>query len=240
MAAFPAVQTQDWSARDPARHRYRRPSALGAIPGAVLVLFIVVPLLAVVGRAATAEAFWPSLSKPIVREALTLSAITTGITDLIAFLIGTPLAHLLARRRFPGKQLVETVIDVPLVLPPVVAGIALLLAFGRRGLLGHELELVGITLPFTTAAVVMAQVFVAVPFYVRSAKVGILAVPREVEEAAAVDGASPAKVFRDVTLPLALLGRRTNRVWLLGAGRSCLGERGPQAKRRSAGRGGVA
>jgi molybdate transport system permease protein len=206
----------------------------------VLVLFIVVPLLAVVGRAATAEAFWPSLSKPIVREALTLSAITTGITDLIAFLIGTPLAHLLARRRFPGKQLVETVIDVPLVLPPVVAGIALLLAFGRRGLLGHELELVGITLPFTTAAVVMAQVFVAVPFYVRSAKVGILAVPREVEEAAAVDGASPAKVFRDVTLPLALLGRRTNRVWLLGAGRSCLGERGPQAKRRSAGRGGVA
>ncbi|MDF2748611.1 MAG: hypothetical protein K0S98_2898, partial [Propionibacteriaceae bacterium] len=68
MAAFPAVQTQDWSARDPARHRYRRPSALGAIPGAVLVLFIVVPLLAVVGRAATAEAFWPSLSKPIVRE----------------------------------------------------------------------------------------------------------------------------------------------------------------------------
>ena len=97
-------------------------------------------------------------------------------------------------------------IDLPLVLPPVVAGIALLLAFGRRGVLGDELHLIGITLPFTTAAVVIAQVFVAVPFYVRSAKVGILAVPRDIEEAAAIDGADGWTVFRDVTLPLALPG----------------------------------
>jgi molybdate transport system permease protein len=168
--------------------------------------FILVPLLAIVWRTATAGAFWPSLGKPIVREALTLSAVTTGVTLVIAFVVGTPLAHLLARRRFPGKQLVETVVDLPLVLPPVVAGIALLLAFGRRGVLGDELQLIGITLPFTTAAVVIAQVFVAVPFYVRSAKVGILAVPREIEEAAAIDGAAGWIILRDVTLPLALPG----------------------------------
>src|SRR5215210_1703558 len=201
-----AVQTRERPVRDRRDRRLPGPLALGAVPGALLVLFLLVPLLAMVWRAATSAAFWPSLSKPIVREALTLSALTTGTTLGIAFLLGTPLAHLLARRRFPGKQLVETVIDLPLVLPPVVAGIALLLAFGRRGVLGNELQLIGITLPFTTAAVVLAQVFVAVPFYVRSAKVGILAVPREVEEAAAVDGASPAMVFRDVTLPLALPG----------------------------------
>lgn len=170
------------------------------------MLFVVSPLAALAWRAATSPAFWPSLAKPIVRDALFLSAATTAVTLVLAVLFGTPLAFLLARRRFPGKRLVETVIDLPLILPPVVAGIALLLAFGRRGVLGDELQLIGVTLPFTTAAVVVAQVFVAVPFYVRSATVGFLGVPADVEEAAAIDGASTLAALRDVTLPLAMPG----------------------------------
>jgi len=190
---------------DPIVRRGRR-LPVAAIPGSLLVVFIVVPLAALIWRAAQSAAFWSSLAKPIVRDALQLSALTTGITLLVAFSIGTPLAFLLARRQFPGKRLVETIIDLPLVLPPVVAGIALLLAFGRRGLLGDGLQILGITLPFTTAAVVIAQVFVAVPFYVRSAKLGFLAVPPDLEEAAAIDGATAWTSFRDITLPLAAPG----------------------------------
>lgn len=188
----------------PRRRAGRLP--LFALPGLLLVLFIAVPLVALVERALGSSEFWPSLTKPVVRDALRLSAVTTGMTLLIAFVAGTPLAYLLARRAFRGKRLVETIVDLPLVLPPVVAGIALLVAFGRRGLLGDELRLLGIALPFSTAAVVVAQVFVSVPFYVRGAKVGFLGVPTDVEEAAAMDGATAWTAFRDVTLPLALPG----------------------------------
>jgi len=179
---------------------------LFAAPGLLLVLFIMIPLFALVERALGSADFWPSLGKPVVRDALRLSAVTTGTTLLIAVLTGTPLAYLFARHAFRGKRLLETIIDLPLVLPPVVAGIALLVAFGRRGLLGDELRLLGIALPFSTAAVVIAQVFVAAPFYVRSAKVGFADVPRDIEEAAAIDGATRMETFRDVTLPLALHG----------------------------------
>ena len=191
---------------DAASPTWPGPQPLFVVPGGLLVLFILVPLGSLIWRAATSPTFWPSLAKPIVRDALLLSAATTAATLLFAVVLGTPLALLLARRRFPGKRLVETVIDLPLILPPVVAGIALLLAFGRRGVLGDELRLVGVTLPFTTAAVVVAQVFVAVPFYVRSATVGFLAVPPDVEEAAAMDGASALALLRDITLPLAMPG----------------------------------
>ncbi len=119
---------------------------------------------------------------------------------------GTPLAYWLARSGFRGKQLVETLVELPIALPPVIAGVALLMAFGRRGVLGPALEVFGLTLPFTTAAVVLAQLFVAVPFYVRGAALGFRAVPRELEEAAAVDGATPWQAFRRITLPLAFPG----------------------------------
>ena len=139
-------------------------------------------------------------------DALRLSGLTTALALGLAVAFGTPLAWVLARRAFRGRQLVETLVDLPLVLPPVVAGVALLTAFGRRGLLGAELEALGIALPFTTAAVVVAQVFVAAPFYVRSARIGFAAISREVEEAAAIDGADGWRVFRDVTWPLARHG----------------------------------
>ena len=201
----PAPQTAELAA--PATPRSRRGAgALFLAPALLLLTVIALPLVALVIRAIQEEAFGRKLVSDYVVDALRLSAISTAATLVLAVATGTPLAFALARRRFPGKRLVETLVDLPLVLPPVVAGIALLVAFGRRGLLGDELRLLGISLPFTLAAVILAQVFVAAPFYVRSAKVGFAAVPRDVEEAAALDGATPWASFRDVTLPLAMPG----------------------------------
>ena len=142
----------------------------------------------------TAETLW---------QALRLSLVTTGISLTLVVSLGTPLAYLLARRRFYGSRVVDTLIDLPIILPPAVAGIALLMAFGRRGLVGEWLARFGVTLGFTTSAVVLAQCFVALPFFVRAAKAGFGAVHRDVEEAAAIDGATPWRIFRDMTLPLA-------------------------------------
>jgi molybdate transport system permease protein len=190
------------------RRRGRRDdtSRLCAVPSTLLVLFIVIPLVALIWRATADPAFWPSMTKPVVREALWVTLITTVATLLVAIAAGTPLAYLLARRQFPGKWLIETITDLPLVLPPVTAGVALLMAFGRRGVLGPQLEVLGLELPFTMPAVVIAQAFVAGPFYVRGAKLGFASIDAEIEEAAAIDGASILKGFWHVTLPLALPG----------------------------------
>src|SRR5882724_6886029 len=159
-------------------------------PAAVLVLFIVVPLVALIWHAVAEPTFWSSLTAPLVMDALRVTGITTSVTLAVTVIAGTPLAYLLARRDFPGKGLVELETDLPMVLPPVVAGVALLMAFGRRGMLGAPLAVFGMELPFTMAAVVMAQLFVAAPFYIRGARLGFEAVEVEVEEAAAIDGAS--------------------------------------------------
>ncbi|NDJ51805.1 MAG: molybdate ABC transporter permease subunit [Chloroflexi bacterium] len=120
--------------------------------------------------------------------------------------IGTPLAYLFARFQFPLKRILNTLIELPIVMPPVVAGLALLMAFGRRGLLGAPLEMLGITLPFSLAAVLMAQVFVSAPFYIRAAQLKFQSIPRELEEAASIDGADRWREFWFVTLPLSLPG----------------------------------
>jgi molybdate transport system permease protein len=177
-----------------------------AIPTSLLVLFIVIPLVALVWRAVIDPTLWSSLTKRIVLDALWVTGLTTSATLLIALIAGTPLAYLLARRHFPGKWLVETATDLPLVLPPVTAGVALLMAFGRRGVLGPSLAVLGIELPFTMTAVILAQLFVAGSFYVRGAKLGFAAVDPELEEAAAMDGAAAWGCFWYVTLPLALPG----------------------------------
>ncbi len=114
-----------------------------------------------------------AIGRPIVLEAVRLSLVTTGMVLLLALIFGSPLALLLARRRFRGIGLLDSLVDLPIVLPPAVAGLALLLTFGRRGLLGTPLSAVGIELPFTTAAVVVASFFVAAPFYVRAARSGL-------------------------------------------------------------------
>jgi len=117
--------------------------------------------------------------------------------------LGVPLAWVQARLTFPGRRLVRAVTTLPMVLPPVVGGVALLLAFGRRGLLGRPLAAIGIRLPFTTTGAIVAEAFVAMPFLILTAEAGFRAVDADLEEAARALGASPWKVFRRVTLPLA-------------------------------------
>ena len=170
---------------------------------ALLAGFISLPILSLVVWTVN-EGSWRAMTSPVASEALLLSARTTAVTMVIIFLVGTPAAFVLARAEFPGKRLVNSVVDIPAVLPPSAAGIALLLAFGRMGLLGEHLRVFGIQISFTTAAVVMAELFVATHFYVRQAEVGFGRIDGNVEEAAMVDGASRAKVFSKITIPLAL------------------------------------
>ena len=169
---------------------------------ALLAGFISLPILSLVIWTVS-EQSWRAMASPVALDALLLSARTTAVTMGIIFVVGTPAAFVLARAEFLGKRLVNTLVDIPAVLPPSAAGIALLLAFGRMGLLGEHLRVLGIQLSFTTAAVVMAELFVAMHFYVRQAEVGFARINRDVEEAAMVDGASRAKVFSKITIPLA-------------------------------------
>ena len=173
---------------------------LGALllPALALFCFLVIPLVALLWRAI------PGLAvSRLVADALQLSLSTTFATTVISVLVGTPTAYLLARYHFPGRTLLYTLVDLPMVLPPAVAGLALLMAFGRRGLLGGALEAVGIILPFSTAAVVVAQTFVAAPFFIRGARVGFAAVDRRLEQMAATLGLGRWGTFWRVTLPLA-------------------------------------
>jgi molybdate transport system permease protein len=168
----------------------------------LLAGFISLPLLSLVIWTVN-EGAWRAMASPVALDALLLSARTTAVTMAIILVVGTPAAFVLARAEFPGKQLVNTLVDIPAVLPPSAAGIALLLAFGRMGLLGEHLRVLGIEFSFTTAAVVMAELFVASHFYVRQAAIGFASINRDVEEAAMVDGADRAGVFVKITLPLA-------------------------------------
>ena len=127
---------------------------------------------------------------------------TTLLTLAVTIIFGTPVAYLLARRDFPFRRAIDTLLDLPTVLPPSVAGVALLMAFGRRGLLGDWFEVLGIHIAFTQTAVVLAQTFVAAPFFVKAAILGFASVEPELEQAAALDGASGWQVFRRITLPL--------------------------------------
>ena len=178
------------------------PRPLGGL-ALVTALLLGLPVVALVGRALFDGALAETLGLPIVVDALSLSLATTSVSLLLMVALGTPLAYVLARGRFRGRVLLETVVDLPIVLPPSVAGLALLLAFGRRGLLGGPLEAAGLTIPFTTVAVVIAQTFVAAPFFVRTARAGFAAVERDLEDAARVDGASERQLFLAITAPLA-------------------------------------
>jgi molybdate transport system permease protein len=132
-----------------------------------------------------------------------LSLVTSSITTVVAAVLGTPLAYILARWKFKNKSWLELILDLPIVLPPSVAGLALLIAFGRRGLFGPTLGILGINLPFTTAAVVLAQTFVAAPLYVRSARIGFSNIDVQLEESAHVEGANQWQLFSEVMIPLA-------------------------------------
>ncbi len=184
--------------------RHREPALVaGAVLAVVLGLFLALPVVALVVRAFLGESFGDVVRERVLLDALVLSLVTTLLSLALAVAFGTPLAFLLARRRFRGASLVETLVDLPIVLPPSVAGLALLLLLGRRGVLGGPLDLLGISIPFTTLAVILAQAFVATPFYVRSVRSGFLAIDRDLEDAARVDGAGEWDVVRRITVPLA-------------------------------------
>jgi len=168
-----------------------------------LIVFLALPVAILVLRALVGGGLLGALGNRAVLDALGLSLATTAVSLGLTLALGTPLAFLLARRSFRGASIVETIIDLPIVLPPSVAGLALLLLLGRRGVLGGALDVLGISIPFTTLAVILAQTFVAAPFFIRSARAGIAAVDRDVEDAARVDGAGEREVFRWVTVPLA-------------------------------------
>ncbi len=168
----------------------------------LLLLFLVVPVAALIARALSSGEHENARTLQVLRQALGLSLGTTAVTMTIVVTLGTPLAYLLARRRFAGANVVEALVDLPIVLPPAVAGIALLVTFGRNGVLGRWLDQAGITVGFTTVAVIMAQIFVAAPFYVIAARGGFARVDRDLEAAAADLGAPPGKVLKTVTLPL--------------------------------------
>lgn len=172
------------------------------IAAAPLVLFLVVPFVVVVASLSPVELL-AALRSPDALRALELTLRTTVLATLLTLLLGTPVAFLLSRRRFRGHGLLDALVDLPITVPPVVCGVALLLAFGRRGLIGQGLEVLGVNLPFSTAAVILAQVFVASPFFIKAARAGFDAVPARLEAAARTLGASPWHVFWTVTVPLA-------------------------------------
>jgi molybdate transport system permease protein len=173
-----------------------------------MLVFLSLPIIALFLRTSPASLI-DNLREPDVLRAIGISLVTTLISTLIIILGGTPLAYSQARGQFRFSRAVDTLIDLPLVLPPAVAGVALLMAFGRRGILGGLLSDLGIHIAFTPLAVILAQVFVAAPFYIKSATVGFKNIDRELEQSAALDGASSPQIFRFLTLPLswsALLG----------------------------------
>jgi molybdate transport system permease protein len=169
---------------------------------AVLLALIAVPLVSLFFHLAPGDIV-AALRTPEALAALRLSVLTTAIALVLTVVFGTPLAYALARGDFPGRRLADAVVDLPIVVPPAVAGIALLLAFGRTGTLGPALHAVGIQLSFTTAAVVLAQLFVSSPFYVRAARAGFASVDRTLEAASLTLGMGPLRTFARITVPLA-------------------------------------
>jgi molybdate transport system permease protein len=188
--------------------RPRRAGARSRIPALLLVPaglalgFLAIPLAGLLARTPWGN-LGAELATPRVLEALRLSLVCSLGAVAVSLLVGVPLAFVLARVEFPGRNLVRALTTLSMVLPPVVGGVALLLAFGRRGLVGRWLdEAFGITLPFTTAGAILAEAFVAMPFLVISTEAGLRAMDRRYEDAAATLGAGRWTILRRVTLPL--------------------------------------
>ena len=176
---------------------------LGGSGAFLYVLFIGLPVLALLVRSAQHGDFLNAVTGDAALTALRLSLVTSIISMSIIILLGTPFAYSLARSNKLWARLVDNLVELPLVLPPVVAGVAMLMAFGRNGLVGSNLESLGIIIPFTTTAVVFAQIFVAAPFFIRSAKLGFQSVDKNYEDVAQTLGISPWRTFFRITLPLA-------------------------------------
>lgn len=176
--------------------------AVFALASLGLMLLLGVPVAALLVQLSPG-AWLEQLVSPTALHALTLTLQTTVVATVVCVALGTPVAYLLARYEFRGKAIVETIVDVPLIVPPVVVGLALLLAFGRQGLVGRPLQAFGVSIAFSRVAVVLAQVVMASPFFVRAARAGFEAVDERLERAAWSLGAGRLHAFRTVALPLA-------------------------------------
>ena len=175
--------------------------------GALFVLYLLMPVLGLFARAVEDGRVWSLLRSGPVLNALWLSFFTSTISLVVIVLLGTPVAYLLTRARFRGRAVVEAIVDLPMVLPPTVAGVGLLASFGARGFIGEPLyDLTGVRFTFTTAAVIMAQILVAAPFYIRAARSGFASVDPQMERIAYTLGVSRIATFWRVTLPLARPG----------------------------------
>jgi molybdate transport system permease protein len=180
-----------------------RAPALLLVPALVAVVFLALPMVALLVSTPWSD-FFSQLTEPAILDALRLSLETSTLALVLVFLVGVPLSWVLARVDFPGRTIVRALVIVPLVLPPVVAGVALLSAFGRRGLVGGPVfDAFGVSLPFTTAAVVVAHAFVSLPFFVLAVEGALRATNQEYDVVAATLGASRWTTFRRVSLPLA-------------------------------------
>ncbi len=201
MTATQSIQSESpRKGRTPATRIGGGARALLLLLSSLLLLLVLLPLIAIATRAL--PILPDALAAQDARAAMQLTLITSGIALAIIVLLGTPAAWLIARRQVRGWRVIDALLDLPVVLPPSVAGIGLLMAFGRRGLIGSILLPFGIELAFTTAAVVIAQVFVAAPLYIRAAVIGLRRIDDDMESVAMVEGASQWQVFRHVTLPL--------------------------------------
>ena len=203
----PSWSNITFAARPTSDDRRTRPRGCAAHEGALfllmaglLLLLVLLPLLAIALRAL--PTLQEALSGEEAQAAMRLTVLTSTIALVVIVVLGTPTAWLIARRQIRGWKVIDAILDLPVVLPPSVAGIGLLMAFGRRGLLGPVLAPFGIELAFTTTAVIIAQVFVATPLFIRAAVIGLRRIDEDMESVAMVEGASPWQVFRFVTLPL--------------------------------------
>jgi molybdate transport system permease protein len=174
---------------------------LAALP--LLFLFIL-PIIVLLTRASPQQ-LWANLQEEQIRQAIFISFKTTLVSLAVIVATGTPLAFLMGRYQFRFKRVLDTFIDLPTILPPAVAGLALLMTFGRRSLLGGWLEERGLQIAFTQAAVIIAQVFIAAPFFVRAAAIGFAGVDQEIIQAAQLDGGGRWQIFRFIIMPLSRL-----------------------------------
>jgi molybdate transport system permease protein len=181
-----------------AEHWVEKAWWLTAVP---LILLILIPILMLFTRTSLKELL-ASIGGETVLQAISVSFRTTLVSVGLIFLLGTPVAFLMGRHEFRYKKVLDALIDLPLVLPPSVAGVALLITLGRRGVIGGWLGNFGFEIAFSTAAVVIAQIFIAAPFYVRSASLGFAAVDGEIEQAARIDGANRWQIIQFIVFPL--------------------------------------
>jgi molybdate transport system permease protein len=186
--------------------RLGRPPLVLLVPGAIAALLLVVPMVTLVANTPWGD-FVHQLTSTAVRDALWLTVLASALTVVFCLLLGTPLAWLLARVAFPGRSILRAAVTVPLVLPPVVAGVALVTALGINGFIGRPLhQWFDLTIPYTTTAVVIAHTFVSMPFYVLAVEGALRSAGEEYDAVAATLGADRWTTFRRVTLPLAMPG----------------------------------